>query len=405
MMAARLTIMRMYDNSNIIWHSGMELTPAVFRNLEGDLSQRQKVMVRAALADGRIGILPETDVCVDGAFVRKTFEMTGMRLTALTASGEILAVDADLQCQLPKLSDGVYLLCVGASAEHRRQYERDGIQYEAPAYELSVVYETDAEALAGDVIPVKRMVVADGTLTIDARYIVPALAMSADARFCEYRDRIAAKLEAIATHVNMDEGDCKRTLLQLLFRLRSLKGNRMVRDLTDLLQEIGMAVQYYVLGQLGKTLEECPEAPRTLDADARREPWQHNIAAFLDWMEEYLTSMLQIMEKVVIVDNTIDYEKLKAELREDIYAALREEVYEKMIQEMHDKLHGELTDELLAEVKRLIDEELEPRLQEKLNEGLYNSLYPALYDALYNALYAILHQEEMDARPSFMPLI
>lgn len=395
----------MYDNSNIIWHSGMELTPAVFRNLEGDLSQRQRVMVRAALADGRIGILPETEVCTDGAFVRKTFEMTGLRLTALTASGEIISVDDDLKCKLPKLSDGVYMLCLGASAEEVHQYQRDGIQYQRPQYELSVVFENDLETLSGDIIPLKRMVVADGTLTIDSKYIVPALAMSSDARFVEYRDRIAASLEQIATHQNMDEGDCRRTLMQLLFRLRALQKNRMVRDFTDLLQEIAMTVQYYVLGQLGKTLEECPQLPQNLDADTRREPSQYNIAAFLEWIEEYLTSMQQIMEKVVIVDNTIDYDKLKAELREEIYTALREEVYEKMIQEMHDRLRGELTDEILAEVKRLVEEELEPRLRETLSEELYNKLYPNLYQALYDALYAILHQENLDATPQFVPLI
>lgn len=395
----------MYNNAKIQWHPGMELTNALFRNLESDLTEKQAITVRTAVFDGSIGVLPQTPLHVEGAFVKKSLEMTGLQLTALTPSGNILSIDDDLQIDVPKLEGTEWFVCVGKAKDQVREYERDGILYEEARYELRFVEADDAEALAEDVIPLKHLVLNEGSLTIDQDYILPSLGLSCDSRFEEYRNRYAETIEAIATHENMDEGDCKRTLLSLLFRLRSFSMQRTVRQFTDLLQEVAFTVKYYVTEQLGATLESCPETPRTLADDARNVPDQYNIARYLIWLDEYLKAQLEIMAQVVIVDNTIDYDQLKAELHEEIYQKLHDELYEKLQQELHDKLSTELTDNIMEAVRSLVENSLRPELFQQLYDSLHEPLRQQLYDELYNTLYSALYKPEDNERMEFMPLI
>lgn len=383
----------------------MELTNALFRNLESDLTEKQAITVRTAVFDGSIGILPQTALHVEGAFVKKTLEMAGLQLTALTPSGTILSVDDDLKIDVPKMEGTEWYVCVGKAKDQVREYERDGILYEEPRYELRFVETNDAEALAEDIIPLKHLVLNEGSITIDQDYIIPALGLTCDSRFEEYRNRYAETLEAIATHENMDEGDCKRTLLSLLFRLRSFSMQCTVRQFTDLLQEVAFTVRYYVTEQLGATLASCPEAPKTLADDTRNVPDQYNIARYLIWLDEYLKAQLEIMAQVVIVDNTIDYDQLKAELHEEIYQKLHDELYDKLLQELHDKLSTQLTDSIMETVRSFVENNLRPELYQQLFDSIHDPLHQQLYDELYNTLYNALYKPEDNERMEFMPLI
>ena len=49
----------------------MALTDAVFRNMEASLDTRQRLVVRTALSDGRIGLLPDCPFYAEGSFVEE----------------------------------------------------------------------------------------------------------------------------------------------------------------------------------------------------------------------------------------------------------------------------------------------------------------------------------------------
>jgi len=166
-----------------------------------------------------------------------------------------------------------------------------------------------------------------------------------------------------------------------------------------------MTVRYYIVGQLGDALEECPELPKTLDADMRQIPTQYNIAQYLKWMDEYLVAQKEILDKTVIVDNSIDYEKLKKELHDQIYQELHDDLYDKMRTELHDSLTQELTDNIMNAVRELVNDHLHPELHDKLYEELHDPMYQELYDKLHGILYNELYQPIQDSQELFTPLI
>ena len=93
----------------------MALTDAVFRNMEASLDTRQRLVVRTALSDGRIGLLPDCTFDAEGSFVGRTYELNSLMCTAMLPSGNIVDINGELKITIPHLTEKEYLLCVGIS--------------------------------------------------------------------------------------------------------------------------------------------------------------------------------------------------------------------------------------------------------------------------------------------------
>lgn len=380
----------------------MEMTASLFEHLCDDLDERQRTVIRTAFCDGSTGLVPGCEYRAEGGFVERTYELTGFRCTALLPSGRLMSVDEDLKLPIPRLSGSDYYLCVGESAEGEHLFEKDGIPYRRPRYELSL--HTPEELPGTGLFAIKHFLISDGTLQVEEGFIPAALSLSSDGRLMEHVRKITGGLKALAEHPNMEEGECRRTLRYLVFRLGTITGESPVRDLVCLLQETVQACGYHIADVIGSTLENIPEEVLRLREDGRREPRRYDIAAFLRWTGEYIEALGGLMDRVVPVDRTIDYEKLKREIREEIYSRLREEI----TADVTGALHGRLTEELtgsLTEMLRGMFSETVPALREELADSLHSRLYPELYDAVYEALKALLYKPEESKEESFLPLI
>ena len=173
--------MDMYDNAKIDWHAGMELTSAVFRHWEADLDSRQQLIVRPAIGGGCIGRIPGCSFRAEGRFVERVYELIRLQLTALLPSGRILSVQEEMRLRIPKLSEGTYFLCVGMADGELHHFERDGVPYERPVHQLSL--HTLPELATLDVLPIKRVTVEEGMLSMDQDYLPPALTIQTDEAF------------------------------------------------------------------------------------------------------------------------------------------------------------------------------------------------------------------------------
>ena len=395
----------------------MALTDAVFRNMEASLDTRQRLVVRTALSDGRIGLLPDCPFYAEGSFVGRTYEMSSLMCTALLPSGTIVDINGELKISIPKLTEKEYFLCVGIAEGEPRLFEREGVPFEEPNYELSL--HTLSEISDADVVPIKRFVIVDGTLTIDTDYIPPVLTVSCDKKYDEFLAIIVSDIEAIVNHKNLDNGEGKRILRNLLFRFRNFNRLRSSRHLVNLLQETAFTVEYYIVAckedelaqgliteeKEGSILELKNGKLASLWNDGRREPSMLNIVSYIKWLHEWLEAQTTLLDIVVLVDTSIDYDQLKREIKDEVYQQLREEIYEKMIAEMHDKLHERLTSELKETLGTYINEEIIPRMRQEMTEELRTSLYDRLYEELFKSLFDELYRPDDDNEEEFLPMI
>ena len=367
----------------------MELSAQTFKELDRNLDFRQQVAVRAALGGDRIGLVPGEEFRNKGVFVKNTYEIEDFRCMAVLPSGKILSAGEKVSLPVPMLFGEEYYLTVANSSEERT-FEREGVPYEcaAKSYAIHSLDELGKE----DLFPVARFKVSDGVFSSDPDYIPPCLLLDTDARFAQYGAAYAEKLGVLAEHRNLEEGEGKRALLRYLFILRGYKWDGGVREFVQLTQEIAQAINYYIV---------TPNTENPLEVPS---PNQFDIQKWLEWLSGYLSGAASILDKVVLEDNSIDFEALLAQAKAELYERLNPELREALLMQIKDELREELREQLSSKLMSFVDSEVKPGLHDSLSSeldpSLHDRLYPELYDALFNALY-VPEQEEAE----FVPVI
>ena len=370
----------------------MEMTAGTLAGMNQHIDFQQQVAIQAALGNTRIGLMPNAPFNNKGNFVRNTFEMEHFRCMALLPSGRIIDADEMAVVTIPMLYGNHYYLAVGFG-DGQTEFEKEGVPYIRPQYTYQIC--TLEELEGKDVMPVVRFTVNDGVFSVDADYIPPTLQLVCDDRYQTHIQQIVNRLEALATHEHLVDEFGTRALLHFLFLLKGYNLKNLTSDFVQFTQEIAQAVCYYILTPHTQA-EQAVEIPV---------PTQYDIELWLRWLDNYLGGAVSVLDQLVLEDNSIDFDALKAQIKA--------ELYEQMTPELHDKLLGEIKEELRAEIEQhlsetltnYVEQTLKPALHDQLAEeltaDLYQQLYDALYDALYNALFVPTAKEEDD----FMPLI
>lgn len=377
-------------NAKINWQAGMELTAQTFIELDKSISRSQQITHR--ISNGKqFGIIPATPFSCQGVFVKKTLEISPLTFMALMPSGRILHVDEHVVVSIPILYGNSYYLGCGFG-ESTKTFDQEMIPFVRPESVCGIY--TLEEIEANDLLPLMKFKVNDGVFSVDMDYLPPYLLLESDTRFRNHIQTFAEKLETLAAHPNLESGEGQRSLKHYVFLLKNYNLKNRVQSLIQLLQEIAQAVDYYIVSpntDTAVTLETCSD---------------YDVAAWFHWLEEYLHGASTILDKVVLEDHTIDFEALKAQVKEELYQKLYPELKAVLYKELHDDLRKEIMDELYISLSDYINgnfkREIYELLEGKLSEQLYEKLYKALYEGLYNALYVPQVKEEEE---EFVPLI
>lgn len=376
-------------NARINWRPGLELTAQTFLDLDANLDFRQQMAIRAALGEHCLGLLPGMPFSNQGAFYTNTYEIARLQMAALLPSGRIVQVDEPVSITIPLLYGSVYYLTI-AIGEKVTEFEKEGVPYVRPQYVYAL--QTPEEVAAADVFPITKFTVASGKFSVDKTFIPPCLLLSANDAFESYRQSFAEHMRVLSEHSNLREGDGKRTMMRYFFVLKAYDMQGRVADFVRLTHEIAQAVDYFIV------------TPNTNEPVEIPQPQQADIAAWLTWFDTYLTGAATILDGVVLEDDSIDYEALLAQAKQELYERLNPELYEKLLLQIKDELREEIGQALMTTITAYMNDTLKPELQkllhEELHDDLYNKLYKQLYEDLYNALYVPAPEEA-----EFIPMI
>ena len=381
---------KMNINAKIGWYAGMELTAQTFIELDKNLDRQQQITRRIANG-GDFGIIPAVPFHCQGAFVKKTLEITPLTFMALLPSGRILHVDENVVLDIPILYGKEYYLGCRQS-DNMRAFDKERVPFVSPVPSCGI-YTLD-ELEKDDILPLMKFKVDDGMFSVDRDYLPPYLMLESDERFQTYIQQFVEKVNVLAEHPNMESGEGKRGLMRYAFLLKNYGLHNRVQHLLLLLQELAQAVDYYIVRPNTETPIELMECS------------MYDVAVWFTWLNGYLYGAATILDGVVLEDHTIDFEELKAQEKEELYQKLYPELKAVLYKELHNGLKKEIWDELYASLSDYINgnfkKEIYELLEGKLSKELYERLYQTLYEGLYNALYVPMVEEEEE---EFVPLI
>lgn len=388
----------------------MEITANAMRGIAASVDLKQRVALRVAIGDVRMGRLPDMPFDCKGVFVKNHFEADHFRCMALLPSGRVVDADEDVVVDIPMLFGDRYYLTVGI-ADELREYMQEGVPYVTPRYVYGIHSQEEIEQ--DDLLPLVRFKAKDGLLSMDADFIPPCLVLDTDDRFKVYAKKYTEHIDRLAHHPNLEVGEGQRALLHYLFLLKGYDMRGSVHGFVTLMQEIAQAIDYYVLSPHQENPIEVSQASYV------------DIQLWLQWLDDYFSGTATVLDGVVLEDNTIDYEALLAQAKAELYSRLHPELIEKLLADMKEELKTEMkqkTEEITSYINDTLKNELQVHftnlLQEKgiqldndlnghvnqmsqdLSHTLFEKLYFDLFENLYNALYIPEPEEE-----PFVPLI
>lgn len=377
-------------NAKIDWHAGMELTAQTFIELDKSLARSQQITHRISNGN-HFGVIPAVPFHCQGAFVKKTLEITPLTFMALMPSGKILHIDENVVVDIPILYGKEYYLGC-KQGDKMRTFDKERVPFVAPE-PVCAIYTLE-ELEKDDIMPVMKFQVHEGTFSIDMDYLPPCLVVESDSRFQKYIQSFVEKVTVLAEHPNLESGEGKRGMMRYAFLLKNYGLQNRVHHLVQMLEELAQAVDYYIV------------SPNTENKVELKSCSPYDVGAWLNWLEGYLHGAATILESVVLEDHSIDFEALKAEVKEELYQKLYPELKVALYKDLHDDLKKEIWDELYLSLSDYINgnfkKEIYDLLEGKLSEELYEKLYSTLYEGLYKALYVEPVEEEEE---EFVPLI
>lgn len=377
-------------NSRIDWKTGMAISAQTFLKLDENLHNRLQVANRATNGN-EFGLIPFTEFDNRGGFVRNKLEMEHLTCMALLPSGKILHIDEKVTVTIPLVYGDEYYLACGFS-EKELEFDVEEVPFVRPEYTYGIYPLSELEGT--DLFPVMKFKVNDGIFSIDESYIPPSLCLSTNSHFQTYLEELAEKTQVLAEHPNLESGEGKRALQRYAYLLKNYDIQGRTYPFIQLTREIAQSIDYYII-------KPHTETPVVIPSHS-----EYDIATWLEWLNSYLHNASNILDKVVLEDHSIDFDELKAQIKEELYKQLHPNLYEKLYAELKTKLYTEITENLTNRLTDYISHqfkaELHDLLSEELSETLYENLYKKLYESLYKALYVPTEEEDKD---EFMPLI
>ena len=362
-------------NSRIDFKPGMELSSRTLNEMARSSEKHNVAFIRSLFARS-IGLLPSAEQpAVEGMFVRKSLEFDVRNFLGVLRCGKILDLDEKGSIEISNLDDGVYYLAAGFS-ERREEFECNCVPMTRPVYDFSLCTLQQLEE--GDVLPLMRLSVSAGTVSIDQDYMLPCLQIGTEKKYSEYLGRIIPLLDALWKHPNLAEGAGKTALMWLSAKMACVNGKSRTADFHSLCKDLTQAVDFYVF-------RPNTESPEPVAAFSEYDP-----QLFLSWMVGYLERAAALLDTVVLKDDTIDVEALRKELYDSLGESLRallaqqlEERTAAMRQDMMDSLGSSLKNFVETDLRSALHDSLGQQLTEELSKTLYPSLYESLYDALF----------------------
>ena len=375
-------------NSKIKWTPGMVLSSRLLNSLNRHYEHRNILTIKALLGD-IFGVVPGAEMSAAGFFVKGNLEIPSLRCTAILPSGRYVSVDESVVFSVPKLDAGTHYFCVGIGKDEL-EFECDGILMTRPVYEYGIL---DFETLRqSDMFPILRLLVSDGVCSIDEGYIAPCLNTSDNGRILELCSAIADVLDAVASHVNMDEAHGKFMFLRYgVFLHRTMKDYSVSR----LMQRIR---------GLADVLDDFVFSPNDRHEDIPELSY-FDMEKWLLWMLDYVRRAGEILDSLATEKNELDIDALVAQIEAAVTGTLKPQLTEILASELREVLLREMEAGINDKLKDFLDGTFSARTHDTLKEELGNELNPALYGSLYKALYDALFVPSMEEDDNYVPLI
>lgn len=367
----------------------MPVTAQALSFFEETFDNRREAFIRAVLGS-RVGVLPGIDFSCDAMFVKSNLEINVRNCNAWLPSGRLMDIASEkVVVPVPLLSEGEYYLCA-SFGDGTVEFECKGVPCERPLYQYSLQQISSLKE-EGRFMPLLKLIVSDGNISLDRDYIVPHIQIGDDKAMMALSKELVERLEKCVTHPNMNEDSGERIISYYRVAAEYYDEKSDTIEYLHFTADIASCLrQFYISDDVPDTMEAA-------------EPSVYDIRKWFMYLFALVDEAVKYLDSVVVEDKSIDVEEIKRQITEDVYGRIKTEADE-YFASTRQQLEEELSEKLRSSLRSFIEDEFGAALHDKLHtevsDELKESLYGSLYTALYNALFVPEKEEE-----EFTPII
>ena len=275
----------MNTDIRIDWHSGMEITPQTFIDMETSIAE-YRMLVHKMLAAKNFGIIPRTKFSITPEIFNGTLLIKQIDCDLMLPSGQVVVIESNgnLTFNIPP-KDVPELFFTVEVGEKTANFNRDGIPHVYNEYKFDIKPLEEIRT----VMPLLKIVQNNGNWTVYDRYIMPVMTVRSSVALLEKLDLLKQSVEKIVEHEHVELLEGRVEIMLLIDQLASFSVDDSSRELVLLCKRIATALSFSLL----KHKSELP-MPNIMNI----EPY---LDAFLKFIDDMAVAMNELKPVVVEV--------------------------------------------------------------------------------------------------------
>lgn len=201
----------MNTDIRIDWHSGMEITPQTFIDMENDISEN-RMLLRKILAAKSFGIIPRTKFSIEYDLVGYVLKVKQIDCSLLLPTGQVVVLESgggfDVEIPNKEVNEMYLNVEVGDKITN---FIKAGIPHVANEYKFE--FKALSEIKSG--VPLLKIVNEGGDWKMYKRYMMPVISVRTSVPLIEKYEEVKKCVRSIVEHECIDFLD-GRVMVQVL---------------------------------------------------------------------------------------------------------------------------------------------------------------------------------------------
>ena len=275
----------MNTDIRIDWHSGMEITPQTFIDMETSIAE-YRMLVRKMIAAKNFGVIPRTKFSITPEIFNDTLLIKQIDCDLMLPSGHIVVIESNgnLTFNIPP-KDVTELYFTVEVGEKTATFSRDNIPHVYNEYKFDIKPIEEIRT----VMPLVKIVQNNGKWSVYDRYIAPVMSVRSSVALLEKLDLLKQSAQKIVEHEHVELLEGRVEVMLLIDQLASFSVDDSLRELVLLCKRIATALSYSIL----KHKSELP-MPNIMNV----EPYFDAFMAFLDDMSVAMNDLKPMVVEV-----------------------------------------------------------------------------------------------------------
>ncbi len=252
----------MNTDIRIDWHSGMEITPQTFIEMENAIAEN-RMMLRKILSAKTFGIIPKTKFSIDYEIVGNALYINQIQCCALLPTGQVVVLESNAsQCYPIPMKDGCEMYFTVELQDNTVTFEKGDLRY----IENECKFDFKALSEIRNAIPLLKLIGGNRKWAVYKDYVPPMVSIRSSIVLMEKFNEVKQCLGSLLAHENLSLIDNNIILRMVIDQVDLFSVDDGPKDLAGICEKVVSFLSYTLYGNRPETVPFSPfDAERYLN--------------------------------------------------------------------------------------------------------------------------------------------